>query len=115
MNRIERFSDEFTALEQLVEQHAATQNRSLFQVFQENLCLPGLVETHKTNMYMLDSPRSVKTRFAEYLQAIERKSKVKLDEYFADLLEYEVKPQKGGQRGRPRVNPPSTAESKPQS
>ena len=49
-------------------------------------------------MYILDSPKTIKTRFAEYLQNVERQSILKIEGFFGELLGFEVKESKP--RGR---------------
>ncbi|KEJ82541.1 hypothetical protein OXYTRIMIC_320 [Oxytricha trifallax] len=104
MNQIESFSDEFNSLQSLIENHSITSNRSLFQVFQDNLCITGTIEIHKNNMFTLDSPKAIKTRFSEFLAFMEKKSKKRLDAYFSEVFKLnELGEIQRATRGRPKA------------
>ena len=70
----------------MVEQNSAINNRSLFQVFVDNLKYPAQMERLKMQLHTFDSPKVIKQRFSDYLVRLERKAKRRMDAYFDELI-----------------------------
>ncbi|TNV84362.1 hypothetical protein FGO68_gene7481 [Halteria grandinella] len=60
INKIEKFHDLYNQLQMIVEQNSVINNRSLFQVFVDNLKFPGQMEKYKMMLHSMDSPKTVK-------------------------------------------------------
>lgn len=50
-------------------------NRSLFQVFIDNLTYPGQLQESKSNLYGMESPKNLKKEFACFMRKLEEQSK----------------------------------------
>ena len=60
---IEQFHKKFQAIDTLVREHSKLQTRSLFQVFVDNLTLPGQITEIKNQLDELKAPQSIKEQF----------------------------------------------------
>ena len=55
-----------------MEGHAQINNRSLFQVFVDNLIFPQRIQECTANMHGMDSPKTVRVQFAEYVERVNK-------------------------------------------
>ena len=67
MTKIQKFAEQYSSLQAIIEKNSVVNNRSLFEVFVDNLRFPVQMERLKMNLHTLESPKSIKTKFSEYI------------------------------------------------
>ena len=86
MSKIEKFHDTYNELASVIDNISVINNRSLFQVYFDNLKFPAQFDHFKTLLHSMESPNMIKSRFSEYIIRIERKCKKRLEAYFDELM-----------------------------
>ena len=105
-DQIDAFANEFNQLKQVVDQHAETGTRSLFQVFVDNLICPERILSHKANLHDMRSPLQIRQKFAEMIQKVEKNSQNIFNGFvdeFVTIIDGKP-PEKKVQRGRKRID-----------
>jgi hypothetical protein len=67
LSKIDDFDFQFQQMSSIVEKHGVINNRSLFQVFIDNLSYPAQIENHKAEIYGMSSPKEIKKEFAIFM------------------------------------------------